>query len=803
LQPWFLTLPYIVWNSGRFCEIVYKELINQTQMTGLKSYLRHLVKNKLYTLVTVAGFAISLTFILLLSVYIENELSVDDFHVNRDRIYRMENEEDTSFAVPIAEDLKNSIPDIEDYTRIYKQESIIATSDGQKLRMGYLAVDPSFLTIFSYPLLKGQATEALKTKNSIVLSRSFASKLFGNTPAIGKKLTMKGNFEFLVTGILEDFPGNTHLKAVDALINLRIQAELMGFASMFESYGANFLSIYFLEKKNTDLPSKTSGILETFKKDFWMYQEGYAKTLQFVPLKEIYFSPKEGDGTKSNSKTLIAILSVIVLLILTLAIGNYVNLTIAQATFRGREVAIKKLLGSSKKRLFFQFIRESVLLCLVAVILAVLLAKLTEPVFNSLLDTQLQLNEKITGINILVLTGAFCALGFVSGIMPALKITGFRPIEVVRGSFRKKSKAIYGKAFITFQYTVAIALLACSWLILKQTNFLRNYDLGFQREHIVKTEYRGALDQKGAIKNALAKIPGVEAISLTWQSPLSGGSNQSFDFEGMPMSFQEFRVDSTFFKVFDISVQPTKVAYSQEGVYLNRSAIQALGYTLDNVPASFTMHEEKIPVLGVVNDFNFNHLRETVGPLMIRQQKEETFVSDVFLKINPLNRTETLDAIKNTYASLIDNAPFDLRFVDDAINQWYEKDERTGKIIGYFTLLSFIISAMGILAMSTFYMQQRKKEIGIRKVNGATITQILSLLNKDFVKWVGLAFIMAVPISWYAMNQWLQGFAYKTSVSWWAFALAGLTALAIALITVSWQSFQAAVANPVDALKDE
>ncbi|WP_273568245.1 ABC transporter permease [Maribacter halichondriae] len=373
-------------------------------MNALKSYLRHLSKNKLYTVVTVLGFAISLTFILLLSVYISNETSVDSFHANKDRIYRIENES-VDFSPPIAVDLKNSIPEIEDFTRTLEGDGRVHFADGQKLKISYLGVDASFFEIFSFPLLKGKPEEVLKTANGIVLSRSMAIKLFGTIEAVGKSVFMNTDHKYLVTGVMEDFPENTHFVPQDALFNMKAFKELWGFENIMEEYGFASLSIYLLAKENTDLPSKASSILDKFKKDYWIYQEGWANIVEFTPLKDLYFSEKIGNGTKSNSKTLITVLSVIVLLILLLAIGNYVNLTIAQATFRGKEVAIKKLLGGSKKQLFLQFIRESIWLCMAAVILALVLAKLIEPIFDSLLSTQLNLIEKITFANILVLIG--------------------------------------------------------------------------------------------------------------------------------------------------------------------------------------------------------------------------------------------------------------------------------------------------------------------------------------------------------------------------------------------------------------
>lgn len=761
------------------------------------------MKNKLYAVVTVFGFAISLTFTLLLSVYINNETSVDDFHVNKDRIYRIENET-VDFSPPIAQDLKNTIPEIEDFTRALNSDGRIMTSGGQKLKLDFLGVDASFFNIFSFPLVKGKSNEVLQTANSIVLSKSMAIKLFGSVEAIGKSVFINTDHKFMVAGIMEDFPENTHFAPQDAFINIKAFDDLWYLqdqTSLLEEYGFASISIYFMAKVNADLPAKAPALLKKFKKDYWLYTEGWAQIVEFTPLEELYFSSKVGSGTKSNSKTLITVLSIIVLLVLFLAVGNYVNLTIAQATFRGKEVAIKKLLGGSKKLLFLQFIRESVLLCLVAILIALVLAKLIEPTFDSLLNTQLHLNQNVSPINLVGLIGIFGLVGLLSGILPATKIAAFEPLEVVKGTFRTKVKSIYAKAFITFQYTVTIALLACSWIILKQTDFLRNQDLGFQKDNIVHLDYLGTTEQKELIKNTLLKLPGVQDVSLTWQSPLSGGSNQTFESDGRSLSFQEFRVDSSFFNVFNIEMKSTQVAYSEQGLYLNETAIKKL--ELGTNPISFKMEEQEKSILGVVNDFNFKELRDKIGPLMIQQQSDDSFATDIFIKVNGTNIFDTADKIKATYSGLIDDAEFDLTFVDDTINQWYEKDERTGKIISYFTLLSFIISAMGILAMSTFYMQQRKKEIGIRKVNGATIGQILKLLNQDFVKWVGLAFIIAVPIAWYAMNKWLEGFAYKTAISWWVFALAGITTLIIALMTVSWQSFRAAIANPVEALRNE
>jgi len=770
-------------------------------MLFFKTYFRHLLKNKLYTLVTIIGFAISLAFIILLGVYIKNELSVDDFQVNKDRIYRLESKGSADFSGPIAVDLKNKYPDIESYTRVYNQDGIASLSTDKKLNIHYLAVDSSFFNIFSYPLIKGSSSDVLASKNSIVLSQSYARKLFGDISPIGKKVVINTNNEFIVLGIMKNFPENTIFKQPDAIINIKAMSSITGFKSFLTEYGFCSMNIYFLESFNGNLQSKASQILRNFKKNFWLYKEGYAKGVVFTPLKEIYFSTNHGHGVRSNNKDLIVILSVIVLIILLLAIGNYINLTIAQSTFRAKEIAIKKLVGSSKRSLFIQLIKESVLLSFMAVILALFLARLAEPVFDSLLNTKLDLKSNFTFINFIILIGFFTVIGIVSGILPALRIASFKPIEIVKGSFRKKSKTVYNNIFITFQYTITITLLVCSFLIIKQTRFLKNYNLGFNRDNIIHLPYLTEANKKVTVKNVLKEIPGVKSVSITWGSPLDGGSNRSFNYNRKPVSFQEFRVDSSFFSIFGLKIKPTKVAYSKNGVYLNKKALKVLGF--DSIPASFKMNDITLPILGVVNNFNFNDLRQNIGPILIRQQQDDSYASNIFIKINGTNSFETIKKIKVAYAALVDNSPFDVTFVNDTINQWYSKEEKTGKIIGYFTLLSFIISFMGILAMSTFYIQQRKKEISIRKVNGASIVQIFSLLNKNFLKWIGIAFIIAVLISWYFMHQWLENFAYKTKMSWWIFALAGLTTFLIAFLTISWQGLKAAINNPMDALKNE
>ncbi len=771
-------------------------------MYHLRLFLRHLRKNKLFTAITVFGFAIALLFVVLLTVYVDQELAVDDFHEKKERIFRLETENSAAdFPAPIAVQLKNEHPEIEEYTRIISDDGIISNTLDQKFQFDYIGVDQGFLNMFSFPLVEGTKTEALQTKNGIVISKKLATQLFNNDTALGKKLTIDDGHNFIVTGVMKDLPEDTHFQKIDALINVKITGELWNAGDLMSNMGFGSFSIYFMEKEGANLPAKAPQILEKFKKEFDLYTEGYANDLLFTPLKDLYFSSNDSHASKTNSKSLLIVLSLIVLLILVLAVINYINLTIAQTSFRAKEIAVKKLLGSTKKRLLIIFSLESIFLCLIALCIALFLAKLTEPVFNSLLETKLHLNTHFTWVNIIGLTGIFSLVGLISGLLPAIFMTNFKPIEMVRGTFQKKTKGAFAKTLITFQYTVTIALIICTVFVAKQTMFLRNHDLGFEKEHILWLDYVGNTSQKSTIRNAIAQIPGVKNVSIVTDSPLDGGSNISFYRNNEPMSFQEFRVDEHFLDVFDISTQKNNVAWDQTGVYINETGANVLGFT--SFPSLLPLEDGQFKILGVVNDFNFNELSKSIGPAFIRPSWKGLQPYQIFIKLQGTASIDAIPQIKTAYESLIAETPYTYGFVDESIHEWYVKEEKTAKIIGYFTLLSLIISALGILGMASFYMHQRKKEIGIRKVHGSSLSRDILYLNKEFLRLIIFAFIIAIPIAYFSMRQWLEGFAYQTELSWWVFAFGGGITLFIATMTVSWQSWKIAITNPIEALRVE
>ena len=750
--------------------------------SNLKVFLRTLVRDKLYTGITVFGFALSLTFVILLSIYIQQELSVDQFHRNKDRIFRAVNEDRSSFGTLIGGELQSKYPEIECYTRLFQNSTFIENSQKEKVNFNFLLADSTFFKMFSFRLLEGMPGEVLKTRNSVVLTRSYARKLFGSEDIMGKEITCEGDLKLVVTGIMEDIPENTHFNTCDGVLQFPFLADLWGYPDLLTNNNNSSFGLYVMAKEGTDLSSKAPLILEDFKANYWMFKRGYVKEFSFEPLTEIYFGGKDGQGIHGNSRTLVVVLSAIAFVILVLALINYNNLSIAQAGFRAKEAAVKKLLGTDSASLFRQFIWESEALCFISFILALGFSFLFQPIFNQLLSTHVSvathLNIGTIGIAVL----ALALLGLVAGLAPAFLITRFNPIDVVKGAFRKKTKGVYSKALICFQYTVAIALVVCTAVIWRQTDFMRNYNLGFDKENIIWMENQVSGAQKMALRSEFEKIPGVVGVSFVCGSPVDGGNNNSFSYKDKALSFQEFKVDTAFFSLLGIEVMKNDVAISKNGLWLNEAAVKAL--ELPDRPVECNPYGgEAIPVFGVVKNFHFRDLTREVGPAWIKPLNDEEWPWSILVKINTTNPGKVFRQVQATYKEFIGGVPVEAMFMDQEISQWYESSERTARLIGYFSALAIVLSMMGILAMATYFIQQRVKEIGIRRVNGATVAEVLRMLVASFMKWIALAFVLACPMAWYAMSNWLDGFAYRTDLNWWIFGMAGCFALCLVL----WQ----------------
>lgn len=793
--------------------------------SGFKVFIRSLLRNRLYSGITIIGFAVALTFVILLTVYVRQEFAVDNFHANKDRIFHLANEYGYGYSGPIGPMLQEQFPEIECFTRFSVSENGLAeTRNGEKVRFAYAFVDPVFFKMFSFPLLEGRADEIMHERYSMVVSRSFARKIFGNESPIGKTVAMPGNIQVPITGIMEDIPENTHFLHFDAAVNIAGLSEYWGWTGgdILEAMGISTFDLYLMGKNKTDLTACADNFLKCFKANYPMYQEENAPQKVYVePLESVYLSPVTG-RYKHNSSGLIWTLVAIGVIILLLAVINYINLTVAQGSVRAKEMSMRKLLGSSRYMLFKQFITESVTVCLFAFLIAAGLSLQVEALFNSLMMTNISVVSLFTSEMMLIAFAVVILVGIIAGAVPALIITRFNVSEVVKGAFRKKTKGVYSKVLISFQYVVAITLIIATIVLVKQTYFMKHYDIGFRKENIARFSYVLDAGKKDALRNEVMKLAGVKDVAFVCGDPVDGGNNVTFDYEGRQLSFQSFVVDTAFFRILGLNVLPTglsnvqgqeymqwtmrngkaeKMILRQQSVWLNQEAVRRL--ELADRPLEFKYQGRMQPVRGIVNDFHIRDLSRKLEPLMISPMQEPETPWAMLVQLQGSDQVSTFHTVSDTYKKMSDGVPFEADFMDDQIAQWYEHTERVAGMIGNLCLLAILLSAMGILAMATYFIQQRTKEIGIRRVNGATIREVLRMLMNSFMKWIFVALVIACPLGYYAMSKWLSGFAYQTSFDWWIFVLSGVFALLIAGLMISWQSWRAATTNPVEILKSE
>lgn len=772
----------------------------------MNTYWNFLKNNKLFTVVSVVGFAVSLMFVLLLGTYVKQELSVDRFHANKDRIYLMCRDDHTAaFANLTADVVKDDCPEVESYCRLVSRPIPLSQNrHSDKFTVEALFADSAFFNIFSFRLLEGNAANVLATKHTAVVTQTFARKLFHHENPVGKFLYYNDTIPVEITGMMEDFPLNTQIPQSEVVFNYRMIEYNWG-DDILTTWNNSSFGMYFLAKEGADLPAKAPVLLEKFKEDYWIYKNGFAKELYFMPFLDVYFGGVKNyfSNIQTNSKTLVSVYLIITILILVVAILNYINLSVAQAGKRGKEAAIKKLLGSGRKQLIMQFISESMLMTVISFCLGLLLAFLAEPFFNNVLDTQLNLGGQFSGILFVVsVVFILIIIGVLAGIIPAYTISRFKPVEVIKGTYTRNVKAVYSKILITFQYLVAFVLLACSLFIVKQTYFMRNYNLGFERENILILQNKVNANRTSALRSELETIAGVDKVSFTQGTPLDGGNNNSFEYNGQALSFQVFEVDTVFMDLFGIKYQPTGVTPGKNTFMVNRKGYHAL--QPDSISHTVKIYGIERQISGITDDFHFRSLHNEVGLLMIRRLPDEYWPWSVVVKIKAnADPYQTANEIKRVYSDFTGGEPFESTFADEKVQEWYIGEERTMKILTAFTILTFMILLMGILAMSLYYVRQKEKEIGIRKVNGAKISEILTMLNLNFLKWITLAFVISVPVTRFAMQKWLAGFAYRTTLSWWVFALTVLVVLVLSVISISLQSWKAANTNPVESLKSE
>ena len=778
--------------------------------TQFKLMFRNLRTNKLHSAINIFGLAIAVTLVLLLSSYVSNEISVDAFHANKDRIYRVHGDRIETFAPPFGQYILENVAEAKSYTRMFKQDGTI-TYKGEKLKSGdCLLVDSTFFTMFSFPILIGEVDKLLSAKENVVLAEGFAKKLFGDENPVGKGFEFNGSL-FTVSGVFRDFKDHTHFIKPNMIINFSMLPKIWGMndeeAKYFmQGYGNSSFGLYVMAHKNSDIKTRETELVEKAKEFYWVFQNDRSKEIIFTPLEEVYFN-RSGLGylgTRQGNKKFLNILSVIALSVVVIAAINYINLSVTQSVKRAREVGIKKIVGSSRRSIIRQFLMESTIVAFISTIVAVFFTILVLPGFNKLVNTGFTFfdvfNSGFLWRSVLVVF----IIGFIAGLVPSLILSGFKSVDIVKGIPSRLKSSFSQKAMVVFQYTVSIALIVVVAFIIKQTGYMKNYNLGFDKDHTFYIEMNGETNkQKNAFRNELMKIPGVKAVSFCKDYPGGSINNQSFVYDGRPMSFDQFRVDTAFFSALGIPLK-NKILLNKNNnqgiILINQTAVNEL--ELEPPYSEFKMYDNVVKINEVMEDMNFRSLYQKPQPTMFTVMDMQ-WASYALIRGNGSNLSAILEQSKAIFKDMAPLEPLNFGFIDDALNAAYQKEERAARIVGYFAVFAILISSLGIFALASYTAQRRRKEVGVRKVNGAQMVQIINLLNMNFVKWVFIAFFIAVPLAWYAVNKWLENFAYKTTLSWWIFVLAGVLALGIALLTVSWQSWRAATRNPVEALRYE
>jgi len=777
------------------------------RLSDFKTYWKFLTRNKVYTLVSVVGFSISLMFVITLGLYVKEQLSVDDFQANKDRIFLMSHDYEAFFGNTVAPTLQQQFPDIEAFVRVHDRDVNLGRKGSEKVRVHALFADSSFFNVFSVRLLEGNASQVLKGNQSAVVSTTFANTYYQGKDPMGNSLIVD-DIEYVVTGVMEDMSYNSMLPQADFILSFRGITHYWGGDWVIDTSDHFGFTSFLLAKEGSDLPAKASGMLEILKQEINVYREGFFDKLELVPLKEAYFNIKTAGNLnlRTNSFSLVTVYIGIALLILIIALLNYINLTVAQAGFRGKEAAIKKLIGSTRKSLVLTLLIESLIMATCTFAIGLFLAFLAEPFFNNVLNTKLELKSLLTPSMIAGFVVFIFFIAFVAGILPALFISSFNPIEVVKGTFSRKMKSSYSKVLITFQYTIAIVLLICSFFVKEQFEYLLHYDMGYNREGILEMPYLLDVKEQEGIKAELYGIPGVELVSLSCGTPIVGGNNNSWEKDGELYSFHEFRVDSAFFKIYGISIMESTgiSSASQEVNWLDKKAYNTLN------PDPLTGEAEiwfgrKIQVAGIVSDFNVGPLRnEEKLPMRINMRHPDDRPWNIIVKLaSGTDYYKTAKLIEETYSRYSGGEFIEANFVSDSLQRYYTREKNTSDIMMAFTGLTIVIMIMGVFAMSMYIIRQKQKEISLRKINGSTESRIMLELNSDSLKRVLFAFIIACPIAYYIAAKWLQNFAYRISVDWQVFVLAGGVVAVLTLLSVSGMIRNAARSNPIKYLRSE
>nr|WP_294075269.1 ABC transporter permease [Prevotella sp. UBA4952] len=775
-------------------------------LLDLKSYLVFLSRNKTYTLINVFGLSFSLMFVILITVYTTQEYTIDQMHSKADRIFSLgckikENgttQELDGAPWKIQHYLKDRYPEIEKTCAISTAKAIVNLPTGEQTETTFLFTDPTFYQLFDFQLTEGDRNHVLDKLNSAVLTEDYARKVFGKKDPLGKVITYNDSIHLVVTGIAKKMTGSSigNQDIIARYENMENLNPTCTDANMSNAFGGE---VFILTKPHTHLESKIQDMDRYFRHFYWIYRLPGAKAhVILTPFSHLYFSKTDNSGdTLRGNKMLVNILFSVGLVILLFSVINYINLTIAQSGNRAREMATRRLLGSQKKDIAIRLISESILLCSISMIIGVLLALVGAPYTSNLLNTKLYMSRLFQPIHILELLLCVLIIGILSGIIPAFFISRAKPIEVVRGTFQHQTKMIFSKFMIILQSTITIVLTGVSLTMILQVNHLTKAPLGYRKDNIIGIDNPGADSAHIAqFLHAVRNLPHIRNISACNGYPLNRGSNSTIIYKGKAISFQIFSVDRQFMNILGIHVEKKYPLNEQQGCYINHQAYQELRLKPGIHEISFYPNM-KLGICGILMDFHIGDITSGQYPVLIYVNKKLAHPRNFIIQVtgNPKEAyREVQKAYKETFHLDLDT---DHPFIDQQIEKVFDQQVRMSKTIPLFAGIAILISLLGLIAMSSYFIQQRNKEIAVRKVFGSDSHQIMIHLIRTFLSYVLIAFVLSVPVTRYFMSRWLSGYNYRISLSPWIFLVSGLFCIIISIGAILIQSYRASHENPV------
>jgi len=793
---------------------------------------RTIRKNKLFSSINILGLSLGIALCFLIMLFVQDELSYDRFNEKADRIARIAFNaninggkiNEAGVMAPVAATMKKDFPEVEDATRILRmgtpkvkyQQSIFKTDE-----MAF--VDPNFFSIFTMPLIKGDAANVLAEPNSIVLSETIAQKYFGNQEAIGKILSINSDTDYYkVTGVMKDMPSNSHF-------HFGLLASMKGWKDATNTswlYGGYVT--YMLLKPGADLKkmeARLPAIVEKYmgpqmQEAMGMNLEQFrtkGNQLGFIlqPLTSIHlYAHATNEFEPGGNASYVYIFAGVAIFMLLVACINFVNLSTAGASKRAKEVGVKKVIGSDKWQLIKQFLSESVLISFFALLIAAIIIWLALPAFNELSGKQLHFDIK----PVLAFVGLGLLVGIVAGIYPAFYLSSFKPIAVLKGKFVTGNKTFgLRRSLVVFQFFISVMLIIGTIVVYQQMKFIQNKDLGFNKEQVITLPNSWALGKNEKVfKNEMLNDPRIENATSSWYKPAGPTSfNNALAYpqgnDKLILNSVEYHIDENYIPTLGIQMA-TGRNFSKEfstdstGIILNETAARALGRNNETALNKIIIRQNSergnntpFHVIGVVKNFNFKSLHESISPLMMSLQPE----GGLIFKAKTTDIAGLLSTMKAKWDSYQTGEPFTYSFLDELFEKTYAAEQKTSAILNIFAVVTIIVACLGLFGLVTYTVEQKTKEIGIRKVLGASVSQVSVMVSKEFIRLVLIACLIAFPLAWYGMNKWLQDFAYRVNISWTVFAIAALVALAIALLTVGFKAIKAALSNPVKSLRTE